>query len=756
MARLGFLGRPGRDAAVHPARPGKLPDPVLGIPVVAWDRAAALLLAIWLALVLLVSLAWHPTPLYSVESDTISEYVSAARELMNGQLRAGHYESKSFGYPLALGATAFLVHGDYFLAARLLNGLSGAVGAGFAYLLFRGFLGAEAGWFVLAGLLLNPAYLRFTVEASTDVPAFALLMAATFLLLGIRRPRAAFASGLLAGGAVITRYSCLFLPVAGILTLAARRPRWRTLTAYAAGLAVPLAAWAVAARSLGQVSLGRANVMNMAYEIYGRNLPPEVFWSMAGGSFQTFWDVLRYRPATFLTRIGLNLGTRWLQDVRQLLPVWLGALAVPGLVLRWPRCPGWRAIALHMGLAYAALVPVFYLPRFGLYLIPFYLSGAVTLVLHLRLPLRGRRPDRPEAVRPRAALRALRPALLAALILASGARAIGELRGVLARAPHETRDAARLLRRIGEPRDLVMARKPNVAFLAGLGYAPLPSASISGYTGFLAEARRTGARYLFFSAAEEDTRPELAVLADSGITLPGLQQVAYRTVDPTRYYAIYEFTRERLDSVALHDGVLAALRRFADAHPGLARAHRCLGFELLDCERYREAATELDAAGRLDPLDLSTVGMQIYACERLGEYDREAEACERAISLGANGGWERACLGRALVRLGRYQEGVRSLQDAMRREPTNAEYPVELGQVRLARGESAAAARDFEQALALDPGDVRARLSCARAWRLAGDRRRALAILEPAAQAGSPEARELRALADSIRAGEGR
>jgi Flp pilus assembly protein TadD len=718
----------------------------------AWDRAAFILLVVWLLAVSWTSLARHPTPLYSVESDVIGEYVPAAQDLRQGRLVAEHYQSKGFGYPLLLAAASVPAGDDYYLAARVLNVASGAAGAALVYLLFKAFLGAEVGVFVLAGLILNPAYARGTVEAATDVPTFALLIAATFLLLRKRTARALFTSGFLAGYAVITRYNCLFLPAAGTLVLLARGNRLRSLGAYTAGLAVPLAAWMTAARGMGGDALGSQNVMNMAYEIYGRGLASDAFWGMRSSQFHSFWDVVRHEPAVFVSRIGYNLATRWLQDARELLPVWLGALALPGLALGWRGRPGWPGMAIHLSLCYLALAPIFYLPRFGLYLIPFYLSGAVALILYQRLPWR-RAAAQGAGRSSRSWTRMLRRALLSALILASGWRALVEVREVLANAPHETREAGLLLRSVARPGERIMARKPNVAYFAGMAYVPLPGVDVVTYPGLIEVARREAARYLFFSPIEDNLRHQFLALADSGTGLPGLRQVAFRTLDPGRYYALYEFTGETCPPETMQAAILATIRRTVDRHPDRAVAHTHLAGQLLSLRRDREAVEELRIAQELSPRDGMTVKMQVYAYERLGEYDAAAEACERGIRLGSTTGWERSHLGWIRIQQGRLAEGLDLMKDALRREPGNVDYLYGLGFAYLSRGEFAAAAQELEKVLSLQPDHGPARLCAARSWWLQGEPRRALALLEAPGRTAGVSAADLRSLADSIRAG---
>src|SRR5262245_54382935 len=115
----------------------------------SWNRIAACVLAVWLAVVGVVTFGFHPIPLYSVESDVVGTYIPAARDLAHGRMRAELYQSKGFGYPLLLAGAARLTGGEYFVASKIVNVAAGFAGAIFTFLLFRGLLGAAGGAFVL-------------------------------------------------------------------------------------------------------------------------------------------------------------------------------------------------------------------------------------------------------------------------------------------------------------------------------------------------------------------------------------------------------------------------------------------------------------------------------------------------------------------------------------------------------------------------------------------------------------------------------
>jgi len=710
----------------------------------SWNRIAACVIAVWLAVVGVVTFGFHPIPLYSVESDVIGTYIPAARDLAHGQMRAELYQSKGFGYPLLLSVAAPMTGGDYFLASKIVN-VAAALGAAVCvYLLFRGFLGAAGGVFVLLGTLLNPAFARAAVETGTDMPAFALLVAATWFVLSVDNPWRARLAGLVAGIAIITRTNCAFLVPAGLIVLATRPGRRGSLVAYIAGLVIPLGLWNIAARGMGGSLFGDQNVANVAYEMFGRGLSSDEFGATIGPRLHSLRDVIAYDPGLFAARIATNIATRWLRDAHELLPVWIGALALPGMVLGWRGRPGWPGLAVHAALAYLVLVPVFYLPRFGLYLIPFYVSGVVALLLDVRAPwLRSAGENEADSPPHR-----LRLAALTLLLAASAWPAATQIQSVLAVAPVEAREGGETLRRIGAPGDRVMARKPHVAYFAGLDYVPIPATTVTTVPSLIDSARSRGVRFLFFSNIEKVTRPQLAALGIEGVAIPGLRQIEFRTVSPGAEYALYEFTHDTVSAAMVDSAALEAIRRGVMGPLGGSAAHLQLATGLLDRGQYREALLELAMA---DANDSRVARAQAFAHFRLGENDPAIEACERAMGAGgATDGWAPSMLGAIRMKQKRPGEAITHFRDAIQREPANMNYIYLLGTALYEHGERKAALREFDKVLAQDPRHPQSIYYAARIWQLEGNPGRALAILGHA-DPDSPGYPVLEAFADSLR-----
>ncbi len=133
-----------------------------------------------------------------------------------------------FGYPLALRTVAHLI-GDYARAGQLLSWVAGTAGLVVLYRLMSR-LSAAAGLLALVICATNPTYIRFSTTGGTDVPAAALMLAATWLLVRESRPsvRGMAVAGAVLGLAYMTRYTALtILPAMLLWPWLESGPSWR-------------------------------------------------------------------------------------------------------------------------------------------------------------------------------------------------------------------------------------------------------------------------------------------------------------------------------------------------------------------------------------------------------------------------------------------------------------------------------------------------------------------------------------------------
>lgn len=703
---------PSRKAVgAEPAAPG----PKLAIP----SRLPAAVVAVGGLALLAFQLLVHHTPFYGVETDLLGDLIPAARALRAGHIDAAHFEFKGPGYPVLLAAAGALV-GDDWMGARVLNVIGAALGAWFVYRVASRFLGPASGLFVLCGLFLNPVWVLAGVEAGTDMPSFALSMCATDMVLRARRPRSWGAAGFVAASAILTRYNAVSLVPAALVTLIVamrgrslpvaeprddfpRERTWRTalsgLAPYMVGLALPLAAWALAGWIATGAALQSRNYLNVAFQIYGRGGTWDEFWLDAGLRFHSLFDVLAFDPRRVAVLLGRNAALRWIDDLRQLVPVWIGVPALLGMLFVWPRRRGVIPIGAHFAFAYLVLTTVFYNTRFFLYLVPFYLMGAAALIFEVPIA----RPGGTGKSRTggRAIPVALRVAVATILLLGSGVVMWARVRAQLAHEPLEVRVAAETLRRIAPHGGRIMARKPHVAYFAGMDLVPLPQ--VDTFMDLFTAARATRADYLFYSGIEADLRSQFWLLEVKGIQLPGLEVIESRVLAPYQYYTLYRFTSGVSDTAALLQGLSWNVAAIARAYPNDMRAQAQLGALLLRMGQPSQAIPHLTVVAQRDPGNLQVLGWRARAYFEVGDDGNAARDCERISAAPRSPASSHRLLGLIRVAQGRLPEARVSWQRAIERDPTGPELYFELAAVEQALDHPQAAREAFDKCATLAP-----------------------------------------------------
>jgi hypothetical protein len=285
-------------------------------------------------------------------------------------------------------------------------------------------------------------------------------------------------------------------------------------------------------------------------------------------------------------------------------PVAALALLAPLLAIRDRRLLRIAPLALPGAWAYLALLPAAHDERYSLLVLPFYLllAGA-TLTSGAWLVVTGR--GRVLA----------RGAVVGAVVAVSLAGAVREQIRVLEQQPLEILACADTLRRLARPDDRVIARKPNLAFHAGVEFAYFPPVDSLGDLARYARTNR--ARWLFISPIELQLRPATAFMLDSSAAIPGLVLRAYSSVPMVvnglpwqRVAALYEigpgfgetpawFANDTLRSLHL-------LRGWAVTQPDAKLSFSLAGFEL-NARNLPAARAAWRQATRIDPRGMAAL-----------------------------------------------------------------------------------------------------------------------------------------------------
>ncbi|MGH7740635.1 MAG: tetratricopeptide repeat protein [Candidatus Eiseniibacteriota bacterium] len=487
----------------------------------AWALAGALALAL-----LFVILGPHKIGDYFTETDFYGGYAIGARLIQSGHLDPSRYSVVGPIYEVVLAAIGFVTR-DLFLGAELLSLIATS---GTLILLFRMVtrrVDARVGLFAALFLATNGWVFRFGYSATTDALAIALQVLTLSILLSKPGARGAAAAGLAAAAAFLTRYNAVYLLPAGLVILWLETPR-RQSALYAAAFFTPVIAWVLWCLANGSAFSFQLH-HNIAYEVYARHngIVWDEYQQKLQPKFHNLWDVIRLDPPRFFGRMAINVFDHLRIDAYQLMGWPVAVCVVLGLALAissgafGPLIP----MAVAGGLLFLSLVPAFYAERYSMALMPFYATYAGLLFGLPRFAFATR--GRGVWLKPIASVLPLTVTLLAS---------IGLQLHTLDQLPVEVIEAARALRAVAGPGDAVIARKPHLAYHAGLKAVPFPFSSTIPE---LAEyAHHEKARWLFVSWPEVETRPAFWHLLDTTGVMPGLRPLHVTRPHPSVIYEV--------------------------------------------------------------------------------------------------------------------------------------------------------------------------------------------------------------------------
>jgi hypothetical protein len=600
---------------------------------------------------------------YFTETDFYGAYAEGARLVQHGVLDPSRYGVVGPGFEVALGLAGFAIR-DLFVAAQLISLFATVATLFLWWRMLAARTDARVAFAALCLLAVNGYLFRYGYAATTDAFAIALQSGALAVLLLRGSPRAAAAAGLVAAAAFLTRYSGAWLLPAGLAAIGsggtAHGDRGRAMALFAAGFlapVVPWIAWSLAHGGSLQIQLHH----NLAYEVFARarGLTWDEYQRDLQPQFPTFGSVLARDPGAVAGRLLFNVWDHLRLDAQRLLgvPTAIAALLGAGIAARdgslrrlWP-------LGLSGALAFLTLVPAFHSERYSLAVLPFYAALAGLLFgrpgFALALVPAG------VWLKPALALLPIGFALVANVKLQ--ARAIDQL-------PDEVLAAARVLRELRRPGDKVIARKSHIAYYGGVEPVPFPFAD--SLPPLAASAREHGARWLYVSWPEVQTRPALYALLDTTAKVPGLTPRAATHPDPAVLYEVGEgfgevpawWRNDTLRQVHTLRGRLMVDGRDAEALYGLALLERVRG----NLFRAREYVMRAATARPNDP----RVGILLGAiAQETGDFAASERGFQIALAADPGNARARLGLGWTLLLTDRPREAAAAWRDVVDAAP---------------------------------------------------------------------------------------
>jgi len=580
---------------------------------------------------------------YMAETDFYGAYAQGARLIEHGRLEPSRYGVIGPGYEVLLGLVGFVIP-HLFFAAEFLSLAATLATLGFWFAILRRLLDARVALVAAALYAVNTFVFRYGYSATTDAVAVAIQSAALWLLFARTGPRGALAAGLIAALAFLTRYNAVYLLPAGILAIA-MRPSGRRVALglrFLAGFFAPVVPWVLFSLSQGSRFSFQLH-HNVAYEVFARakGIPWDDYQRYMQPQFHNLWDVIRKDPGAVFSRMAFNVVDHLRDDGGKLLGPWIAAVVVAGAaIFALDRRARGLAPALVAGaLLFLSLVPAFYSERYSLALVPFYaaLGGLAFGSPVMALKSGG----------------VWWKTLLLAFPIGFAIRAnVAHQKFAVSQLPVEILDAAQTLHELARPGDRVIARKPHVAFHAGVEAAPFPFAD--SLPDLARQVDRLHARWLFFSWPEAETRPAFWHLLDTSGVVPGL---TVRRVTSPHPAVLYEVGPDfgKIPAWYANDTLRAwhtlKARTLVDQNdPKLFASRggveRALG-------RYADARRSLERAVALDPtnlpalIDLGAVGYETNdPALAVGALERAVQSHPESADARIGLGWAYLAAGR--------------------------------------------------------------------------------------------------------------
>jgi hypothetical protein len=453
----------------------------------------------------------HQIGTYGVETDFYGLYAPDVLRLLNGE--AVQERDHGPGYTLlALPVTAML--GDVFSAAKLLSYLSYLITLIFSFLLFRLLLGRETA--LAAVLFTGSILLPYSFIATIDIVFTAFCILSIWVLLKYftdqkRRFLFLAIAGVLSGFTTLIRYNGLLLLIGGlfgILILNGEKQLWnriRHAVVYAIFFFLPILPWevwlATVEKNVSSPGLSQA----LAWEYYGPggrfdgDQRMAVVENRVDLRYSSFGEYLRHEPFHFILHYGKNVLT-YISDLYDaFLPFPAAHLSFVGLFVLLLAGSKWAIFPLAFPLVgYLGAALVHFYSRYFLITVPFLALGVGIFFFHDRL-------------KPLWNTNRLSRWMVFGLFVLTFANVfrinfVKARETIRAEPLHLVHIAQELKERAGKD-DILLSRKPHLAFLAGLRYRYFPPLKdVESVVRFM---RRENIRFLLYGDVEASFRKEL-------------------------------------------------------------------------------------------------------------------------------------------------------------------------------------------------------------------------------------------------------
>ncbi len=467
---------------------------------------------------------YHRIGGFGVETDFYAELVPQAKKLLNGQFSPLNYGLKGPVYSMFL-AGVYIVVREYFYAGLIINLISSFVFIYAIYYLVKIVFNRITSVFVTVAIIFNYSFQNYTYQAGSDMPFLALCALSMLFLFRSREIRNVVLSALFGLLAFLVRYNGVFIAMGAVIYLSliggSLIDRLKRIGIWITIFIVAGLPWFIPNYITTGNPVHNDNYINVMMEYYalGKEDVSYENWEKAlPENFTGLGDIFMYNPTYFIKHTGLNVLRHFLADIKILIKLRLGILVVLGLLTIFFLKPDkQKLIYFSFGVIYFLILTlVFYNERFSLYLLTMYIPLAVWPFTEKTLLAR---------------LKNFFWVPFAIIFLIIASYSYTSTKNVL----YEIKNPPTILEELKElginlekiehdKSQKIMARKPNVAYYAGLNVVMFPE-DVRSVEELIYLCRDNSIRYILYSGVEYSSRPHLKILFNTDFNHNELEKV---------------------------------------------------------------------------------------------------------------------------------------------------------------------------------------------------------------------------------------
>jgi len=493
-------------------------------------------------LILVFISPYHEMGGYGVETDFYGSYALKAKAILSGEHI--QWEDHGPGYIFIL-ALFDLIFNDIFTAGKFITIVSTVLFGFFTFKVLSVLFKPRLAFFTVLLLLIN--ILPYSILVSNDM-FFAFVVALSIYLI-YRKGQISYLNlfwgGLVAGYAYMTRMNAVILPMAVIFSTIFINPeRWnwpervKAIAIFCLSFLIGTSPWLIMnITTYGTPFVSRAHETIGASILSSETATGDFAWDMEkeviSKKYHSITTLIFSNFSEFVIFFTKNIRTyfEWMLIALLGFPAYL--FLAPGAVLLFSRINrkqlSYFTIAVFGFLIYCILV---FMPRFYIYILSFFLFLVVYFLFYEKIA----NDDKSFAVK----FSLLTKSIFIVTVILLSISSIKALKKNITTEPLELKKISQLLRAKSKESDIMIARKPHLAYLSNMKVVVFPN--VDSIEKLIDYAKEKKAAYLLYSDIEAKTRPRLKILQEPDKVPSNLQVFYYQDKPKIIVYKILNYS----------------------------------------------------------------------------------------------------------------------------------------------------------------------------------------------------------------------